>query len=73
MASKIQFEENWVIFLSVINLYVDETFQLQVTCPTTNVITFFIVEILLNIEIIVLYADCYHWSEGTFYDGKVVI
>ncbi|XP_035714304.1 huntingtin isoform X3 [Folsomia candida] len=30
VASKIQFEENWVIFLSVINLYVDETFQLQI-------------------------------------------
>lgn len=31
VASKIQFEENWVIFLSVINLYVDESFQLQVS------------------------------------------
>lgn len=30
VASKIQFEENWIIFLSVINLYVDESFQLQV-------------------------------------------
>ncbi|ODN00588.1 Huntingtin, partial [Orchesella cincta] len=30
VASKIQFEENWVIFLSVINLYVDESFQLQI-------------------------------------------